>query len=225
MGEDTAAELRQYYPQEPAVTAEETQLAQRSTGALSWATALTVTTDAELAEADATQCAHKKFRKVVEEFFRPKIKRWNDGHKAELASYNEIDGPLKAAEKLAKAKMGAYTLEQKALRRAEQIKRERAALKAAEEQQLREAEALEERGQLDEADLALGQPIEAPVVAPPPPLPKTKTRLTTTWKFEIVIPSIVPRELCVPNDALIRERLRNTNGLPIQGVRAWKQKA
>lgn len=206
-------------------TAEQTQLAERSVGALSWANALTITTDAELAEADAFQCHNEEFLKRIEGFFRPKIKRWDEGHKAELASYYGVANPLKEAKRIAKGKMGFYQQEQARQRALEQHRREEAARKEEDDRRLREAEALEAQGQLEEADLVVGQPEVAPVVAAVPPPPKTKTRLATRWKHEIVTPNLVPRPLCVPSDALIQAQLRRTNDPKIPGVRAWRERS
>ena len=204
--------------------AEQTQLAERSVGALSWATALIVSNDAELVEASDTLRGLKTVRLRINEVFDPPIAAAHASHKAAIAAKKKVDGPLAEAEGTAKGKIGAYQLEQEKKRREEQRQREEVARKEAEELRLREAEALEAQGQLDEADMVLEQPVAVPVVAAVPPPPKVEgVKMTKRWRFEIITPNLVPRELCVPNDALIRERLRSTSGIAIPGVRAWQE--
>ena len=204
--------------------AEQTQLAERSVGALSWATALIVSTDSELVEAGETLRGLKTVRQRINEVFDPPIAAAHASHKAAIAAKKKVDGPLAEAERVAKGKIGAYQLEQENKRREEQRQREEAAHKAAEDQRLREAEALEAQGQRDEADMVLAQPVAAPVVAAAPPSPKVEgVKMTKLWRFEIVTSSLVPRDLCGPIDALIRARLRSTGGMNIPGVRAWQE--
>jgi len=201
---------------------EETQLAERSNHALSWASALVVTTDDEDAEASDTLRGLKTLRKRVADVFDPPIKAAHESHKAAIAAKKKVDGPLDEAEKLAKRKIGVYRLERDKRIREEQRKAEEAARRAAEDQRLREAEALERAGRKDAADMVLSQPPAPVTVAPVVTAPKVEgTKTTKHWKHEVIAPDLVPRDCCAPSDSLIRQRLIATDGRPIPGVRAW----
>ncbi len=43
------------------------------------------------------------------------------------------------------------------------------------------------------------------------------------WGFEIEHPGLVPRDLCVPHDTLIKKRLKETDGAAIAGIRSWPE--
>jgi hypothetical protein len=186
----------------------------------------------------------KGLRKKINETFDPIITKAHEAHKEALAQKKKVEEPLIFAERWLNSQMTAYTKEQDRLRRAEEerlrqlaIEEEMQRRKLAEDTRLAEAAILEANGAKDQAEQVMAeifQANEAPViVAPPPPtIPKVEVRgmaTQTTWAFEVVNASLIPREYLTPDffkiGGVVRALKGNTNIPGIKAIPQTKMKA
>lgn len=166
----------------------------------------------------------KAKEKTVRDWFAPHLKTAHRAHKELKARENEIIKPLTETRKSIGAEMGRYHR-----KREEEDRQEREIARLA-EQQAADADAekrasdLEAQGYTALADAARKDvSILEPITKPTAPK-VAGTRKTTTWKYEIVDESAIPREfLCVDEKAIgayVRARKDSTS---IPGVRVWAE--
>ena len=91
----------------------------------------------------------------------------------------------------------------------------------------KQAKAAERQG---DAETASQLRIEAkavplPAIAPAPAVPPQQGfYVKERWLHEVTDPDLVPRDLCTPDDSLIRKRVESMSGqVVIPGVRIWKE--
>lgn len=165
----------------------------------------------------------KRLDKDIEEFFKPVVKAWHQGHKDVKADENMLRDPLKKVlDRLGRA-MGKYQAD---LDRQRKIEREmlleqqrKEAMAAAQEL----AEGLAENGDMEAAVGVLEQAEKIqPEVNCESIAPKVRgTAVRTNWRFVIENVDLIPRKYMMPNVAMLNAEAQacqeNTN---IPGGRA-----
>lgn len=128
----------------------------------------------------------KALRSEIADTFQPHITRAHESHKALLKEKADAEAPLAEAERIAKSALVTYDQQQEQARRAEEA-RVRAELQRQEtERRLAEAVALEDAGELAEAEALIDEPITVPVVAVAPTMPKVSgITYRETWSAEV----------------------------------------
>lgn len=147
----------------------------------------------------------------INEFMKPVVSAAHAAHKAAKARQNEALAPIEKARAVIGRVMGAYQEEQAAARRIVEAQ-ERARL---------EGEAAAARAEYEEHLMVAGRIDEAiavhntPHMAQEPNLPDDKpkvagTTVRTTWHFDVVDATVIPREYLVPDakaiGAIVRAR-------------------
>ncbi len=179
----------------------------------------------------------RAMRKKISDFMDPIISANFQAHKIAVAKKKELEAPLIVAESWLNAKMTAYKQEQDRIRQAEEqrlrqiaIEEEMARRKAEEVRRMEEAVALEELGANEEAAQVMAEVLQeaaAPVIVTPPPptIPKVEVKgmaTATTWKFEIINESLIPRSFMTPDlvkiGGVVRSLKAETN---IPGIRVY----
>lgn len=151
------------------VLSEETQ--QTSTDIITRASAVTViVTDEELVQAGQLDKALADLIKAVEAEYKPAIKRWNDGHKTEIARMNKWLLPLEAGRKELKRVIGLCMDAREVARRQEEerlrIQAQAEADKLAEDEKNNRVQALVDAGKVDEAAELMVDDVVVEFVAP-----------------------------------------------------------
>lgn len=192
-----------------------------------------ITTDGEMQVVAAELLVIVGLREEVARTFDGSIKRWHDGHKAEIAEKKRHDDPLASAEQMRRVALSRYRTEQE--RRALEQRRadEEAARKLEEEQRLLEVGAALAAG--DEG--AAEEIIQRPINPPPPIVPIAKAAgvsFREVWDFEVTSLHELEKHcaahpedanLCKPNDAAIRAKLTSQKtGFKVPGIRVWSNK-
>ena len=124
-------------------------------------------------------------RKVVELFAEPK-KAAHAAHKAITAAEGKLLNPLTEAKRLVNGKCSAYEAEQRRIAAEEARRLEAIAREAEETRRLNEAVALEDAGDVEDAEAVLNE-APAPVVVHVAPAVATVEGVSTrtTWKAEV----------------------------------------
>lgn len=171
----------------------------------------------------------KTYSKRVSDTFDPLIKSQNEAVKKTRETMKTFARPAEEAEGIVKRKMADYQQEQERRAAEEAARLREQAMKEAEERRLQEAIALERAGDKRAAEAA----IEAPIVAPPPPIaarptPKVEgVSFKTAYKFEVTDESIVPREFLKVDEVKLGGYVRSMKAAAIDkipGVRVWEEK-
>lgn len=184
--------------------------------AIEFASSITEITDLDQSRRAAEALVHlKHFREDVEKRRKAEKAPYLQAGTDIDAAFNELKSLPNAAEEQLKSLLESYEAELERQRQ-EEIKREQ-----------RNAAARQKRA----AEKGVARASAAPA-PPPPPAPKGaramsggKVSPTTVTKYEIVDESQLPDEFCkrVPDKAKINAAVKA--GLPIPGVRAWKEKS
>lgn len=94
--------------------------------------------------------------------------------------------------------------------------------RVAKEKLIAQAKALAEANQANQAETEGEYDFNEPVKTSAPIVEAPKVKgMTTTWAFEIMDPVLVPRELCAPNEVLIRQAIKDGSRV-IPGVRVYE---
>lgn len=151
----------------------------------------------------------KRIQGMIDDTFDAPIKAAHDAHKSIVAAKKKHSEPVAEAERLIKAKVGTWAQEQ------ERVRRE-AEEKARKEQERLEAEARKK-------NLPPPMPVVAPVIRDKAPK-IDGVSMRKAWKFEVTNSDAVPRELCIPDERRIRERVNALGeSANIPGVRCWQE--
>jgi len=219
----------------------ETQALSLSSGA----SVLAVVDQVTLTAANGMLLAIKGLRKQIDETFNPIIDKAHQAHREALDQKKRHEEPLALAERTIKGRIGAYLQEEDRKRREaeaaayraeqERIRLEAEATRKAEEA-LRRAEAAEAKGETEKADAILNRAtasidktLAAIPVPPPAPAPRPITApgisSREVWLFQVVDPSLIPREYLSVDETKIRKIVQITKGgTNIPGVRVWSEK-
>ena len=179
-------------------------------------------------------------RKKIEDTFGPIIEAAHKAHKEALAQRKKVEEPLIEAEKWLNGQVTAYHHEIEKKRREEEERLRLEAIKKAEEERKRlederlaAAAALEASGNHAEANGIIAEAmeeIEKPleVYVPPPETPKVTlsgATVKTTWTFEIVNETLIPRQYLMPDEKKIGAIIRANQGkIAIPGVKVIERK-
>jgi hypothetical protein len=167
----------------------------------------------------------KAYRAQVAEVCEPVVKAAHAAHKAAVAQRERLDGPADEAERIVKATMLAWKRAEDArvteARRAAEFE----ARRKAEDALLAEAAEAEAAGQHAKAEAIVSAPVVVRPVAVSTDVPKVAgVSVRTTWAYEIVDPTLLPREFLKPDEHAIGATVRATRGaLAIPGVRTFEK--
>ena len=133
--------------------------------------------------------------------------------------------PLEEEKTRIKLIMKAYLVEQERLRRIEEARVAKIESDRLEAERVK----LEEAAKSDDpfAEMVAEEEAEdakraAPIVVEKPLVHKTMSAVKHDWDFEIMNPNNVPREYCVPSEALIRSAVKKGGARDIPGVRIFE---
>lgn len=124
----------------------------------------------------------KALRAEIADTFSPHITRAHEAHKALLKERADAEAPLAEAERIAKAALVVYDQAQERERQAEMARLREDARRQEADRRLTEAVALEAEGSTAEAEALMEMPIDLPVIAVAPSIPKvTGISYRETW--------------------------------------------
>lgn len=143
------------------------------------------------------------------------------------SAFREIAAPLSALKSRMEAKIGDF---QRKAAAEERRRREEEARRAAEEAE-KAAAAATTQTDLEDAIKREAEAKQAAEAAAVKPIELSRHRgdfgslatIKTTWEFEIVDATAVPREYCAPSEALIRGAIRAGGVRAIPGVRIYQR--
>ncbi|MFZ5989850.1 MAG: hypothetical protein ACOYWZ_22365 [Bacillota bacterium] len=181
-----------------------------------------ITDDVAYHEAGALFVFINDMAREIENFFEPLVKKAYDTHKALTnARKAELDKLLPAKNALNK-EMIAYRAELKRKADEEEVRLREEAKQKAEEDRLMAALEAEADGDKMTAEAILDETvIVEPVKSIETPKPQG-VQFRTTWDFEIIAPSLIPREYLIPDTVAIRKvvnALKDKANIP--GVRIF----
>lgn len=164
--------------------------------------------------------------KALDEIFDPNISRWHEGHKNAIAEKTKWTDPLEAAKRAGLKAIDIFDAEERKRR-----DEERRRLQAEEDERARrEREKLLKRAEQlktpekAEALREAAEEVEAAVVQIAEPEKLDGQVKRTTWNFEIVDESKIPREYLIPDLKAIGGVVRNTKGkIKIDGIRIYSE--
>ncbi len=183
-------------------------------------------------------------RKKIDDTFDPIISKAHEAHKEAINQKKKIEEPLIIAANWLNVQMTAYKQEQDRIRREEEekirqiaIREEMERRKKEEQRRMEEAAALEQAGAKEEAEQVMAEIIQetaSPIIVDPlPPITsKVETRgmaTQTTWTFEIISESLIPRQYLIPDmvkiGGIVRALKDATNIPGIKVISQTKMKA
>ena len=173
----------------------------------------------------------KELKNEIEKSYKPIIEKAHQAHKEALAQLKEKIKPVEEVEKIIKQNMSRFYEEQEKIRiREEQekyrIERER---QEAINKELARLENLKtekakqnSKEKIEVLETELKEVIEAPVIE----TQKIEgVSYRDNWKFEIINPSLIPREFLIPDDKKIGAYVRSLkDSATIPGVKIWNEK-
>ena len=137
----------------------------------------------------------KDLRKKINDAFDPIIAKAFATHREAKAQKTKVEAPLIEAESFIKPQIARWEREQEQKRRDAEEKARREAQEKAEQEQLARAEEAEKRGDHEEAEHIIQQPIQPAPVVIPTEVPKIKgISIRQNWKARVVDETKVPRE-------------------------------
>lgn len=190
------------------------------------ASAITVKTPEQYAEASDFLKAVKGAQKRVTDFFGPMKSKAHEAWKAITTTEAATLKPLQDAEAQVKRVLVTYQTEQEAIRQAEQRRLQAAADEAArkERERLEAAAAKLKTPELREARMEQAAAVIAPVVTVAAVTPVIAGQsLRKTWKARVVNEAIVPRAWLVVNQSALDAFARSTKGaVKVDGVEMFE---
>lgn len=165
--------------------------------------------------------------KEIKEAFNSIIQKAHQAHAEAIAQRDRYLDPVEKASRSVKSLMSAYDAEQERLRREAQARLEAEARRREEEARLAEAIAMEQAGQVAEAEAILAEPIQTPTIIVQKETPKVEGGpvFRTIWKFRITDALAIPREYLVPDEVKIGQVVRALKGATsIPGVQPYEER-
>ena len=161
----------------------------------------------------------KKRYKIVETKFKEYTAPLKETIKTIKADFDSILDPLTEAERIVKNGIRTFRDSEDFRLKEEQRK----VLEMAAQEAIRDV-----ADNLTDETLQIAQEASQAVVEANVEAPKTvnvqsgQARYRKDWKFEVVDPDLVPRNLCVPDSKLIRESIK-MGTREIEGIKIWEE--
>lgn len=164
--------------------------------------------------------------RAVKDTFAPMRERAHQAHKTVCDQEKKHLGQREQSRRIVKGKIGAWQTEQERIRRDEQARLQREAQKQADDVALRRAEALEADGRKGEAQAAIDNPVQAPIMPAPPAPPKLEgTQTRVYWRHRVTDADAVPRQWMVVDDKALAVYARSAKAAAkVAGVEFYSER-
>jgi hypothetical protein len=130
-------------------------------------------------------------------------------HKAIVKLEKDALRPREQAQAIYSQKRLGWQQEEDRKRRLEEDRLRAEELKRAEDARIAEAERLEAEGRIKQAEAVIAAPIAPAPIVLPTTVPKSDgVSVRETWTMRIVNASLVPRELCIPDEKALNAMAR-----------------
>lgn len=211
------------------------QIEEQSTDVIARAESITIATGSEYAAATGFLKDIKALNHAIQASFNPIVDKAHKVHKEAIAQRNKHLDPVKNAERIVKRKVAIYAGELEAARKKEQARleeearkeREKAMQEALEASEM--AEELKAKGEDAHAVEIQQEAMKMAEAAVEIEAPKVKAEkvqgvsFRDKWEIEIIDPSVVPRQWCIPDEKAILQFVKATKGKQsIEGVKIIK---